>query len=1833
LTLACAATVVLLAANESLAQRPDSIAASVIDEGASCTVGDPISAGSGAYFFTMPLLNLGGPMPLTYELRYNAGFAYNERRLERQFEDNIDRYLMAEGPIEQQGWPAEAHALLRNGIRAGFTNSLVTGEWHVDPITPIPYGLQAVETNQYRRWNWYYLSDPLNERVYAFEDAQRGMLAYLSDRNGNRHSYTIEEANSKRYVASVSDGLGRSLTFNYDPSDWTLPLTNVVDQAGRTIEIIREDRFVIRHVVDAGGGTTTFHYAGRRRIGSVEHPCGNRPYTQTYARVTLAGGDEWRVTSQTDAYSNTTELAYDAASNRVTETRADGTQVVYDHFHEKSPPRGINDAGGNQAAFTQTANTRPESVTDRMGDTTSIVYHEASGKIASYRDAEGNLYSNTYTAVDQVFTNAAAGHVFTNTFYDLTRRDYPDGTVEMYGTDGRGNVTARVDRTGHTWRYTYNSRGQVLTVTNPEGGVTTYTYNPDATLASRTDSDTGVTTYTYDAYKRLSGIQRPDGTAVGFGYDLNDRLTSYTDANGEVTTYTYDANGNLLEMTDPLAHARSYTYDLMDRLTNVADSIGPVANYGYDNLERPVSMIDAGGLGTVLSYDPRGWVTNVIRDGENRVTACDLEGVPTARATPLGHNTTYRTDRLGMVTGIVDSLSNTYAIERDAMGRVVSTENPLGHMRTYIYDGLGRLASMTAPVVGTASFARDGLGRAVGYTNFNGEAWTYGYTPMGRLAAVTNPLGHATEYAYDTVGRLERTDFADGAHTEIAYDANGRVRSRRDRGGFVRSYGYDEAGRIVSATNPAGGIVNYTHNPDGTPATRTDTDLGVYSNRYDALRRLTEGIAPDGATTRYAYDAFNRVTNTVDANGGSRSYAYDADGRLVRATDPLAHARGYAYDALNRLTNVTDRLGHATRYEYDAVGRPIGRTDAEGVAVEYVYDAANRRTGTTLDGQTWQYGYDDQSRLTSRTTPLGRTMTLTRDAAGSVVEVTDPMGHTATLMRDEMRRVTQVVDPVGKTNAYSYNARGLLAGVSNAISGASYAYNDLGLLDTLTDPNGEDWTFGYTDMGRPVMTADPLSRTNAYAYDPRGRLAGVTFADGKELAIARDSVGNVTNLTYSDGTRIEYEYDALNRLVHTTGTTAAVSFTYDTEGRVTGADNPGSVFGAGYGSAGRLYEATYNNGAVRVSYTYYPNGLLRSVTDSLTGTTITFIYDADRRLVGILRPNGVNTTYTWDAASRLTRIQAGSVLDLGYELDAADQVTKARVKAPLTAASLLVSSAQAHTFDAAAQINSRGYAYDERGRLRGTLANGFVWNAAGHLLMVFLERPFELTRMTYNGLGLPVTSSQSGGPSRHFYYNYAVGGARIMAEGDDASGQMVRFYVYTPRGRLLYMIDALNGNNVHHYHFDRQGSTLALTGPNGVVTDAYVYTGSGLLLRHNGTSLQPFMFGGMTGVRLQEVPGMTLYCLSGRYYNPETGRFLSPTPPTAPSTDPDTSNPYQYAVQKPSSCIDPRGGAPEGDVRVGGDDWEEVPRQCWTDEHWEAYGEAALGATLLAWREAVEAGRTKKDYEAWMEEQQTSDPAGFDTSPAERSDQCPEAAVAQSLAAPHGGAGATVMVDPRDVTPAVHTRSNRMTPGKTPGVRVADVAGIHELFAHYVPSGDGRPTTIASDTRASMTATPAGLSVQLGPVQDDTLVALYCGARTARVLREIFGGHAGVQPTPVATPTDDEIPGVPTWDEFRVAAAGGAAVAKAGSDVIWWLDYGLYLTRALTEKRELSEEEVLEGYRLTAEAYSRLDEAYRVATTDAERVRLLSEMNALQLSIPGGPSSGGDDPYDEYGEW
>jgi RHS repeat-associated protein len=290
-------------------------------------------------------------------------------------------------------------------------------------------------------------------------------------------------------------------------------------------------------------------------------------------------------------------------------------------------------------------------------------------------------------------------------------------------------------------------------------------------------------------------------------------------------------------------------------------------------------------------------------------------------------------------------------------------------------------------------------------------------------------------------------------------------------------------------------------------------------------------------------------------------------------------------------------------------------------------------------------------------------------------------------------------------------------------------------------------------------------------------------------------------------------------------------------------------------------------------------------------------------LTDIQRSNGVNAALTWDKASRLTRLQedGGALADMEYTYNGAGEVIEAVLGLPLDPADYLVGEVNTRSvsYDDAGQIDSPGYVYDERGRLTQDPDHTYTWDGASRLTGV------DGVTLTYNGLGNLMTRTTDGSTTR-YYYNYALGLTPIVAEKDEGIGQFQRYYVWTPDGRLLYVIDATGGDEVYFYHLDRTGSTLALTDENGNMTDAYAYEPYGKLLHHQGSSDQPFTFVGQWGVR-QEGSSGTFYHMRARYYDANTTRFVSREPLWPRTGEPWAINPYTYARNEPVSWIDVTG--------------------------------------------------------------------------------------------------------------------------------------------------------------------------------------------------------------------------------------------------------------------------------------------------------------------------------------
>ncbi|NIA10271.1 MAG: hypothetical protein GWP10_11235, partial [Nitrospiraceae bacterium] len=533
------------------------------------TTSDPIDTGTGEHY-AGPILDfyLGGPLPLTFSRYYAAGlhdeglvasslgdnwmhnFDFNLRRLAPTWNRRVVVYERGKLIHFDYGYPGVS-------LERNFRQE------------PIPYILEEDGAGH------YWLLDPIRQRLYRFDAA--GLLQEIRDRNGNR--LTVSRDGNDR-ITQVTDGLGRTLIFSYSGDR----LIRVSD-GSRHVDYTYDGDSRLATAADAEGNVTTYTYDADATHGPLltaqARPVGNTPYVQTYD----AGG---AVVRQTDAYNNATTIERDTpAAGQTRVTRADNSRVVFTHEDQRLGT-AVQDPAGHSYTLDFDYRERTTALHDRLGDTTQIAYHDESGQIASYTDAEGHTTTFTYTAQTQAFTNPIApSKIVTFTFYNQTRAAYADGTHDDFAYDPHGNVTSHTDRRGQVWTYTYNSRGQVLTVTNPRGGATTYSYNADATLATSADSDLGLTTYGYDPYKRLITITRPGGATVHFTYDLNNRLLTLTDELGRVTAFTYDANGNLDSASNPLGQTTTYAQDLMDRLTARTDPLGHSSARTYDEMGRP----------------------------------------------------------------------------------------------------------------------------------------------------------------------------------------------------------------------------------------------------------------------------------------------------------------------------------------------------------------------------------------------------------------------------------------------------------------------------------------------------------------------------------------------------------------------------------------------------------------------------------------------------------------------------------------------------------------------------------------------------------------------------------------------------------------------------------------------------------------------------------------------------------------------------------------------------------------------------------------------------------------------------------------------------------------------------------------------------------------------------------------------------------------------------------------------------------------------------------------------------------------------------------------------
>jgi RHS repeat-associated protein len=1051
--------------------------------------------------------------------------------------------------------------------------------------------------------------------------------------------------------------------------------------------------------------------------------------------------------------------------------------------------------------------------------------------------------------VDRAFghvlgTNWLHNHQYIRLYKGDTRTEviYDRGKILRFNSEGTGWVFAAYEGVDYALKADADGNHYLL---DPEKN-RVYTFNTDRRLIKIQDRKGNSHDLQYDQEGFLTQVTDNLGRNLNYTY-TDTRLTGISDGKGRTYILGY-TDGSLTSITDPMGRITKFEYAESDP-SLIEKMIHPRGNHhyiqGYDAGKRVTSQTDAFGNKTEIGFLPGGGTR--IKQPEGAIYE-------------HGH--------------ISDKVLNTY---RDSTGKTTKVD----------YD--------------------DAL-RPLQINDRRGEATAITYDEeSGLRESVTNPEGAAIHYTYEKQTQqfadrvsfdfhlLTRIDYGDDTFEALSYDGKGNISHYRDRAGYLWLTEVNERGQVVKFTNPAGGESVFGYHEDGTLAHTETTDTGKVSYIYDQYLRPVKAVFPDESETSVALDLLDRIISLTDQAGNKTVYDLDENGNLAKITDPGGKSLTFIYDAMDRVVEKQDSLGRKNRFTYDAMGRLAGVQGPDAGKVAIAYDEAGSLSWfEDQEGKKWHAAYDSEGVPLTRATPMGYETSLQADRAGLITGITSPDGESVQMVYDKAGKVISAVSPGNRKMHFGYDPRGKIDRIRlEGFGSVSARYDSLGNISRITDFNGRHWAYTFTPMGRTRTFTDPLNRTWLYGYDTLGRLQTITRPDESVITHGYDSRGNLITVHNSlDDTARAYDYDTFNRVVRA----GDLELAYDSEDQVVEAKRGGMVFTAEHDSRGYPKTLGYD-GIFDVQYTYDARGLPVKVTDTLTDTEIEMAYDADGRLISVKRSNGVDSAAAWDGNDRLVAITHGTLASMTFSYDARGLITGVDRSLPLAPDSLLTASGDVFGYDAAGQLSGEEVSYDLLGRRTADgRGNSFRWNGSGKLAGV------NDIDFTYDAMGKLVSRKENGSETRYEYL-HTLG--KIPLAGEMAGKQWRRFYVWSPEGLLLYMIDAADGNKVYFYHTDQAGSTLFLTDAEGSVTDTYAYDPYGLLIGHGGDNDQPFTYMGTMGVR-REPALKNFYQMGARFYDATSAAFLSKEPMGLNFTDPVSLSPY-YFPRDPMLYGDPTG--------------------------------------------------------------------------------------------------------------------------------------------------------------------------------------------------------------------------------------------------------------------------------------------------------------------------------------
>jgi RHS repeat-associated protein len=830
--------------------------------------------------------------------------------------------------------------------------------------------------------------------------------------------------------------------------------------------------------------------------------------------------------------------------------------------------------------------------------------------------------------------------------------------------------------------------------------------------------------------------------------------------------------------------------------------------------------------------------------------------------------------------------------------------------------------------------------------------YKYEYDNWGNITKVTDPKGTKTVMAYantDCNQTLSANGYQDPLYTTgAAWDrmitkatlvtdaVHGTTHLKQTH------YKYDAAtGNLLQESEVYnGGYLNtyYTYDSYGNVLTKTDANGNKLCFAYDAAYKsayLTK-VATAGGTTVATYD-------------------YDFDtGKKIRATDPKGNVYHYEYDGAGRLTgeyldNSSSKVAITRKITYDDLNNTValkfGNTTTGWQEGLITYDPLfgkptlwQRKVGGDWVTQK-RFNYDSSGRLAWKQDGLGHQTTYTYDALDRKTVVTQPNGSTTQYTYTDW--IVTITDANGNQTVQNYDMLGRLVSVKETPDSGttyyttSYTYDTFNHLVKMVNPKNAATVNTYDNLGRLIRTDYPQDGSNpmsaeTFTYDNVSNLLTKTNGKGtKKLTYEYFAGYRLRKVVEADDKTVSYTYDANGNPLSQSTNGAAYNYTYDARNRMTNlkARLDGYTFNIGcdYDTFGRVTALTYPGRTTAVNYRYNDLDLLRSISGFVDSCS----YDKDNKLTAMALANGISNTYSYDENNRPTNIAAGNLLNLAYSYDAAGNITRINSDyygydglnrltwyGNLPYAQKANATGTAWSYDAAGNMTAKAtyrkgvsqenvaFSYDLANRLltMGTAAYSND-NAgartqkvkAGDTWRYEYDGESRLTRVNkngtsqvqcaYDGTGMRYKKVENG---KTTYYIYS--GSNTLVEYSPSNGKYT-YRIYAGKRAVAEEV----GGVVKFYHKDHLGSTRLVTDAAGKKIAAYKYAPYGELETAAGDG-SDYRF---TDKATDAGTGLSYF--GARYYDPETGRFITQDPAMY------GHNWYEYCNNNPVRFIDPFG--------------------------------------------------------------------------------------------------------------------------------------------------------------------------------------------------------------------------------------------------------------------------------------------------------------------------------------